>query len=158
MKTIVVITKKVTSHKGNGMPVIETIEQKISPELTFNKFVKYLPNQNYNSATVIRVLQDGKEVNEIDKYQEMINDGLNPENQVKGATDYKALSEKQSNQLTEALKRIEALEGKGSEEVSEDRKKIELKAKELNITFRSNIGDEKLLAKITEIEPDFKLN
>jgi len=34
---------------------------------------------------------------------------------------------------------------------------LEEKANELNIKFRPNIGNEKLLAKIQEIEPDFKI-
>jgi len=37
------------------------------------------------------------------------------------------------------------------------RKNIEEKANELDIKFRQNIGDEKLLDKIQEIEPDFKI-
>lgn len=159
MKTIVVKTEKVTSHKGDGMPVIETITQKISPELTFNKFIKYLLNQNYKSTTVIKVLKDDKEVSEVKKYQDKIDYVLSSANKTKGQTDYKALSEKQSDQLTEALKRIEALEDKGqNEDNTEDRKKLETKARELNITFKANIGDEKLLVKIIEIEPNFKLN
>jgi hypothetical protein len=39
---------------------------------------------------------------------------------------------------------------------SDYRLKLEEKAKELNINFRQNIGDDKLLAKIIEIEPEFK--
>lgn len=37
------------------------------------------------------------------------------------------------------------------------RKNIEEKANELDIKFRQNIGDEKLLDKIQEVEPDFKI-
>ena len=36
------------------------------------------------------------------------------------------------------------------------RLKLEAKAKELNISFKPIIGDAKLLAKIIEIEPEFK--
>lgn len=39
----------------------------------------------------------------------------------------------------------------------EVRSLIEAKAKELNIEFKANLGDKKLLAKINEIEPDFKV-
>jgi hypothetical protein len=155
MKTIVVKTEKVTSHKTNGMPVVESITQKISPELTFKKFIKYLPNQNYSSVTVVKVLEKGKELDQVKQYQSEVDNVLSPSNQVKGEIDYKALSEKQSSQLGDALKRIEALEGK--DDNSEDRKALEGKANELNITFRSNIGDDNLLKKINEIEPDFKL-
>lgn len=156
MKTIVVNTEKVVSHKGDGMPVLESIDQKISPELTFNKFIKYLPNQNYKSATVIKVIEDGKEINEIGKYQSMVDDVLKPKPSAGASVDYKALSEKQSSQLEEALKRIAALEDKGSEK-SDYRVSLEVKAEELDISFRANIGDAKLLEKIQQIEPDFKL-
>lgn len=40
-------------------------------------------------------------------------------------------------------------------EASEERKALEGKANELNIKFRANIGDVKLLEKIQEIEPEF---
>jgi hypothetical protein len=57
------------------------------------------------------------------------------------------------------MKRLEALELKGGEGNSktEDRIKIESKAKELEITFRASIGDVKLLEKINEKDKDFKL-
>jgi len=42
-------------------------------------------------------------------------------------------------------------------EIACERVVLESKANELEIKFRANIGDEKLLAKIVEVEPDFKL-
>jgi hypothetical protein len=172
MKTIVVETKKVVAHKGNGMPVIETIKQKINPELTFNKFVRLLPNQGYMSATVLEVIktkfeqkeEDGEKfqvakhsnLDEVEKYQAMIDERLKPETKPGEAIDYKAKSEKQEALLKELEERLRALEDKGSEK-SPERVNMEDKANELGITFRSNIGDEKLLGKIKEVQPDFEV-
>lgn len=174
MKTIVVETKKVVSHDGKGMPVIETIKQKINPELTFNKFVRLLPNQGYAEAKVLEVIQttfetkeeNGKKfpvakhsnLDEVEKYQAMIDERLKPETKPGDAIDYKAKSEKQEAQLKEMMERLKALEEKQGGQVTSDmRQKLEAKANELEITFRSNIGDEKLLEKIREVQPDFKV-
>ena len=40
---------------------------------------------------------------------------------------------------------------------SKNRAKLEEKANELEIEYRANIGDAKLLDKILEVEPEFKL-
>lgn len=164
MKTIVVETKKVVAHKADGMPVIETIKQKLSPELTFNKFVRLLPNQGYTSAKVVKVLETSfvdnkpnhKELDEIDKYQAMIDDRIKPTAKAGEPIDYKAKSEKQEALLKELEERLRALEKKGSEK-SPERANIEDKANELGISFRANIGDEKLLEKIKEVEPEFEV-
>lgn len=164
MKTIVVKTEKVVSHKDDMMPVIEVINQKISPELTFFKFVKYLPNQGYKSATVVKVLDDDKEVDEVEKYQTMIDESLKAKQS--GAIDYKAESEKQAKLNAELLKRIEAIETGNKEgyntpimfeQRDKNREVLVQKAYELSITFRSNIGNAKLLEKIQEVEPEFKV-
>lgn len=129
MKTIVVNTKKVVSHDSKGMPVVEEIEQAISPELTFMKFCKYLPNQQYVEAKVVRVLEskevevkledgkkvgkiESKEVDEIEKFQAMIDTTLEPKEEVK---DYKVVAEKQAKLLEEMQARLEALEAKKEE-------------------------------------------
>lgn len=172
MKTIVVETKKVIAHKADGMPVIETIKQKLNPELTFNKFARLLPNQGYTSAKVIDVIstsfenkeENGKKfqvakhtkLDEIDKYQSMIDERLKPTTKAGESIDYKAKSEKQEALLKELEERLRALENKGYEK-SPERAKIEDKANELGISFRANIGDEKLLEKIKEVEPEFEV-
>lgn len=164
MKTIVVETKKVVAHKADGMPVIETIKQKINPELTFNKWVDFLPNQGYTSVKVLEVINTVFENNkpkhsnldEIEKYQSIIDEKLSPETKAGESIDYKAKSEKQEALLAEMMERLKALEDKGDDK-SDDRVKLESKAKELNISFRSNIGDEKLLEKIKEVEPKFEV-
>jgi hypothetical protein len=125
MKTVIVKTKKVVSHDGKGMPVVEKIEQALSPELTFNKFCKYLPNQQYTEVQVLKVLEskeelidiDGKkvgriknkEVDEIAKYQAMIDATIEPKEEIK---DYKVVAEKQAKLLEEMQERLKALETK----------------------------------------------
>lgn len=194
MKTIVIKTKKVVSHKRDGMPVIETIEQKIGPEFTFNKWLKYLPNQNFQSAVVVRVLEStevknkmvNKEIDEVEKYQALIDKALKSETKLGEEVDYKALSEKQSSQLQDALNRIAALEdhkkGKDLSNIDipnkdainqimdiglkNEAKKIndkivrlalESKANELEMKFDKRLGDAKLLEKIQAIEPEFNI-
>ena len=81
--------------------------------------------------------------------------------------DYKKLSEKQASDIA-ALKarnstfeeRLNALENGSNDQkppVESIRKDLEVKANTLGISFRSNIGDAKLLTKIQEIEPEFKI-
>lgn len=151
MITVHVKTKKVVSHNAQNESVYETIVQKIGPEATFNKFAKLLPNQGYASAEVIKVIEDGKEVDLIEKYQSMLD--IKPKIQDE-KIDYKGLAEKQGKLLEEMEARLKALEGDSK---SEDRIKLESKANELEINFRANIGDSKLLEKIQEKEPEFTL-
>jgi hypothetical protein len=152
MKTIVVVTKKIVAHKENGTPITEEIKQKLSPEMTFNKFLKYLSNQYYTSVTVVEAFE-GKKALDVKEYQEKVDNAM--EKKQSDRIDYKALSEKQSKQLEEALKRLEVLENKSTKDNARER--LEAKAIELEISFRANIGNDKLLAKIQEIEPDFEL-
>jgi len=63
----------------------------------------------------------------------------------------------QSELMANMAKEIEALKNANLVEAkSEDRVTLEQKANELGISFRKSIGDEKLLAKIVNIEPEFK--
>lgn len=156
MKTIVVKTKKVVSHKENGEAVYEETRIPLSPELTFNKFVKYIHNQGYVSVDVIEVLDNGKSVDEVDKYNKKIQEVLRPKSNPGQDIDYKALSEKQNALLQELQERLSLLEDKSNNK-TESRIKLEAKANDLNISFRANIGDEKLLEKIKEIEPEFEV-
>ena len=157
MKTIVVETKKVVAQQENGELVIDTVKQKLSPEPTFLKFVKYLPSQGYKSVEVLKVLkgeQGQTELKEVDKYQAMVDEALKPADNT--PVDYKALSEKQSSIIDNLAKRLEALESKSAKtDKSEYRLSLEAKAKELNISLRGKITDEKLLEKIKELDPSF---
>jgi hypothetical protein len=58
-------------------------------------------------------------------------------------------------QVAELL--ADAKDRKSGNEKSDDRVKLETKANELEITFRANIGDVKLLEKINEKDKEFKL-
>lgn len=106
MKTILVQTKKITSHLENGEPIYETINQHLAPEMTFNKFLKYLPNQNYAKVTVLEVSEDDKKLNEVELYQGKVDKALKPE--VK-TNDKDAI-------IAELTKRLEALESAQKEE------------------------------------------
>jgi leucyl aminopeptidase (aminopeptidase T) len=64
-------------------------------------------------------------------------------------------NQKLKEQSKSVMERLEALE-KGNDK-SENRVKLEEKANELEITFRANIGDVKLLEKINEKDKEFKL-
>ena len=63
----------------------------------------------------------------------------------------------ESTSVMKRLKRLEELEEKGSNGGTDDRIKLEAKAKELNVKFSSKIGDVKLLERINEKDKDFKL-
>jgi hypothetical protein len=140
----------------------------------FNNFVSKIPVQNFltseeHKPTVVKVVdvKDGKVGQEVDKtkYQKQVDEVLEKMKNPNQTVDYKALSEKQSQKISEmesrfamfeeTLKKMEA--GNGGNDNSDDRKALEDKANELEITFRSNIGDDKLLEKINAIEPNFKL-
>lgn len=58
--------------------------------------------------------------------------------------------------VDEYIKDLEYEKTKSKEPKSETRKALELKATELKIKFRDNIGDAKLLEKIKLIEPEYK--
>lgn len=134
MKTIVVKTKKVISHNADMTPKYEEIKQSLSPEMTFDKFVKYLSNQNYVSVEVLEVFEqtektvknaigkdvfdsyESKQLDEVGIYQEKINEALKPKTKAGEAVDYKALSEKQSAQMAEMMQRLEALESNKGED------------------------------------------
>jgi len=83
---------------------MEELKQKISPDATIDKFIKYVANHNYAEVKVIDVHElggnggAGKVVDEIEVYQARINAVLKPAEQV-GAQDYKKLYEQQVNKL-----------------------------------------------------------
>ena len=122
MKILKVLTKRVVGHDGYGEPIYEEIKQSISPELTINKFLKYLPNQKYRSVEVLEVsdvfnkaTESGENQTitnplkgEVEKYQAKINEILRPKKAVK--VDYKAKSEDLEDKLSMMMERLEALE------------------------------------------------
>lgn len=151
-------TKKIVSHDGKGMPEIEDNVIKVSPEFQATRYVNLINMQNFLSVDVVKVLQrDGeksefKEIDEIEKWQSMIDNKLKAPEKVK---DYKKAYEDQNKDIENLKAQMaELLADKAS---NNPRLKLEAKANELEISFRSTIGDDKLLLKIQEIEPEFKL-
>ena len=69
----------------------------------------------------------------------------------------KDILKEQSEMMAKMAAKIEELKENKQPEKTEGREVLEAKANELNISFRANIGDEKLLAKIVAVEPEFKL-
>lgn len=113
MKTIVLKTKRVASHNEAGESIYEENKLTLSPEQTFNKWLKHLPNLGFAKVEVVQVLDGSKEVDEIDIYNEKVKKALKPEIKLGDAVDYKALSEKQSKLLEEMEARLSQLEQKG---------------------------------------------
>lgn len=159
--TVKVNTEKVVSYKSDWMPTIEKITQTLSPQATFEKFVKYLPNQNYKAVDVIGVYEDEKKVDKVDEYQSKIDSVLKPVSSKN--VDYKALSEKQASEMSDMKNQLNMMQEqfkqmKDKIDSGSNRSLMESKAKELDIRFRSDISDDKLFEKIQEKEPEFKLN
>ena len=180
MKTAIHLkTARVSSTDTDGTPKIERLTVKLTDGINFNKFVRHMYLQNYlkkEPPFVAKVIQEkGGEWVEIDKtpWQEIVEKELLSRGKPV-IIDYKALSEQQSKEI-EGLKsdfedRLASLE-KGKAEIKKDfqiakseiitnpsnRSKLEQKATELKVKFRTNIGDKKLLEKIQAIEPDFKI-
>jgi hypothetical protein len=157
-------------------PKIERTIVKLEDGDNFNKFVKHMHLKGYMTSeppTVEKVLQkdDKGKYQEIDKtkWTKQVEKALETKG-VEKPIDYKAEFEKQKAQNSDILARLEAMEkGKmGSTNISDAvkevqhsidgqnlRDKLEDKANELEITFRANIGDAKLLEKIQAVEPEF---
>lgn len=160
-------THKVTSiDKASRMPVIESILVKLTGILSLQKHSLFLKQESIipkNPPYIKRVLIDGKDAGEEEKRiaQAILTEGLKPAD--KKLSDKEAL-EKQEKLNIELEKRLAALEtplkevnGENSKEIDNIREQLKAKATSLNITFRSNLGNEKLLLKIQDIEPEFEI-
>lgn len=163
MKVIQVMTERNSSHDSVGNPVVEKILQTIESGFKWDKFLKYLPYHGYRKVTVLGFIDaefnhsdSKKELNksENEDLQSQVDKALKVD-EVK-TTDFKAALELEKKRNDELAQRLAALEAKLSG--GSERDLLETKAKELGISFRNNIGDEKLLEKIKEIEPDFNIN
>ena len=167
METVIYLkTSKVFGYHGNGLPKIEKSTVKLESVRAFPNFIRHISANKYTENPIVEKvieIENGK-INEIDVslYQDIINKALKKET-LKNDTDYKKLAEDQAAKIALLEEKFSKLEAKSNNESSEEnelsniRESLEQKANELNITFRSSIGDKKLLAKIQEIEPDFKL-
>lgn len=140
---------------------------KLTGEDSFNKFIAHLPLSGYVKDQPPKIEKVLKRDNagkctplgdsEIKSAQERVDKilkELSP-GYKKDIPDakYDALEKK----YEKLLARMDAKDsGKGSDEKSEQRKDLEVRAKELQIKFDGRTKDEKLIEKIKEIEPDFK--
>ena len=187
MKTVIHLkTARVYGNNADMTPKVERTTVKLEDGDNFNKFVKHMHLKGYMKSeppVVVKVLQKDEKgkYQEIDKtkWQNQVAQAVQ-ENGVPAKVDYKAEYEKQKAQNAGIMERLEALEQikpieatlevTKSSTLTDDinevidannaqnkRDLLEVKAKELNITFRANIGDAKLLEKIQAVEPDFKL-
>lgn len=169
MKRVIwVKTARVYAQDSDMTAKVERTTVKLEEGDNFNKFVKYANLKGYKKDEppyIEKVMDsvDGKWV-EVDKtaYSEKLIAALKTEIPTE-KIDFKALAETQAKELestksmlNELAERMKALEEKKIEADPELRAKLETKATELGIKFRENIGNEKLLAKINEVEPDFK--
>lgn len=165
-------THKVASiNKKDSMPVIESILVKLTSILSLKKYCLFLTQERViekNPPKITKVLIDGKDAgeDEMRTAQATMDEILKP---AEKKLSYKEAFEDQEKKTIELEKRLQALEVPKLEMIdssdlelrkAEDDKRKEMlraKATELNIAFRSNLGDEKLLLKIQEIEPEYKI-
>jgi len=152
-KSIHFRVKKVTSHDSKGMPIIEDLIIKVSPEFQALRYVDLINQQNCLSVDVVKVLErDGdvgefKEIDETVKWQDMVDAKLKPPVAV---TDYKKAYEDQNKDIEELKTQMaELLATKVPENP------LHVKANELGIKFRSDIADEKLIERIKEVDKNF---
>jgi len=183
MKRIIhVETKKIVSHDSVGNPIVEKSLVKLidHPEYldplnrsSFAKFMKYLNANRYMENPLIVKVVDFDAKKELDKedYQNAI-DAKRAEAKSKKKIDYKKLAENQELEIKRMKidfeERLKDLEARSKEQVEpkkyseqekpDNRTLLKQKADELNIAYRGNIGNVKLLEKIQEIEPEFKIN
>ena len=168
METVIYLkTSKVFGYQANGLPKIEKSTVKLESIRAFPNFIRHINANKYTETPIVeKVIEiaNGK-TNEIDVslYQDIVNKALKKPAS-KENVDYKKLAEDQEKELLNQAdeialfkERFAKLEAKINVNSSEERELLEQKANELNITFRSSIGDKKLLAKIQEIEQDFEV-
>jgi hypothetical protein len=178
---------KVGSQNADMTTSIERTVVTLESGKNFDNFVKHLHVQNFltieaEKPTVIKVVEwkDGKPGKEVDKtdYVNKVKDALTVVKNAGQPIDYKSLSEKQSAKISEMEQMMQSFNERLKEAENKNinsafptptpdtmeesikmgiRNKLEVKANELNIDFRSSIGDENLLKKIQAIEPDYKL-
>jgi hypothetical protein len=138
------------------MPIIESILVKLTGILSLKKYCSFLKQERVikdKPPTIVKVLIEDKDAGEDEKRtaQLIVNEILKPPT--------KQLSYKQK--FEELEKRLSLMEVSKDEPkkpvIDSTREQLEAKAKGLNITFRSNLGNEKLLLKIQEIEPEYEI-
>ena len=129
MRTVHVQTKKVSSYDGKGLPIIETITQKVRSNGSNDEFEALCAialATGYLSLEVVKVLntKTKKEVDEVEKYQAILDSFIEPAEE---PVDLQTENETLKAQNEAILKRLEALESKGSKD-DEKEYRDELKA------------------------------
>jgi hypothetical protein len=179
-KVLHIKTERVTGHELDQTATVERHTLKIMVGKSFDNFLKHINLKGYllkEPPKVVKALEiDGKKVKEIDftSYQTKITEALKPQTKGGDSIDYKALSEKQADEIEglksvnvsfeERLKAVESNQGNDQSNENDDfddeltdSEKIRNKADELNIKYQPNIGDDTLLNRVREIEPDFSI-
>jgi hypothetical protein len=163
---------RVSSYKGDGSANIERVTVKLEAGETFKKFIGHLRLGRYlkeEPPTVTKVLtreiKNGKYTDWKDADKKAYEEATQAVEKALRATE----SNNKANDSTKALKeendklkaRLEKLEAfmdqdrQGGDSDEEIREKVIAKAKELNLTFRNDIGTANLLARVNEVEPEF---
>lgn len=167
LRTYHLRTWRVSGLNSDMTPKIEDITVKLQGGIkALEKYCKFMTVRGFMKSKppkIVKVIErkkDGKWIDlkesDIAEAQVIVDQTLKKvESNVK--IDYKSEFEGQKKRNDDLEARLKALEGKPEEDKSPEREILEAKATELGIAFRSNIGDPKLLEKINEIEPDFKI-
>ena len=156
---------KVTRLSGSdreGVNVFERDVVKLVGEIALQKYCKFLPVRGFYSKeppVIVKVLERaGTKYSDlgkgaIEEAQKVVNELIKI---AKGPVkvDYKSEFEAQKKKTDDLEARLKALEGDNK---SDQRKSLEDKANELLIKFRANIGDDKLIEKIKEVDPLFEV-
>lgn len=157
--------KRVSGLNNDMTPKIENILVKLVGATAVDKYCKHINIRGFIKADPPRIekvlfrndegewVEDKKE--EIEKAQVIVDKYTVNKNILSKDVDYKTELEDQKKRNDDLESRLKALEGNGK---SDEREALEVKANELEIKFRANIGDDKLLEKIKEVDPEYKLS
>ncbi len=152
-------THKVVSTKHDRTLVIESILVKLTSILSLKKYSAFLKQEAIikdNPPKIVKVLIEGKDAGEKEKQtaQAIVDEILKlPTKQLSYKQKFEDLEKRIA--LMEVPK--EAPNKPESPVIDSIREQLKVKAKELNIAFRSNLGNEKLLLKIQDIEPEYEI-
>ena len=165
--------KVVSTDPISRESITESILVKLTGILSLKKYSLFLKQESTipkNPPYIKRVLIDGKDAGEEEKRtaQEILTETLKPADK---KLSYKQAFEEQEKLNVELGKRLAALEEPKTEAYNNgpeivipkakrlfsDKELLQAKANDLQIKFRSNLGNEKLLLKIQDIEPEFEI-
>lgn len=131
---VTIRTKKIYSYDAMGMPKFETIDTTLEDGAQFNKFIKYLPYQNYipSDLEIVKVVKDKEEIDKTD-WQKVLNSAIGGMTKVEPTIEEKYNSEKARNdELLERLAKLEAMLEPKNQLIESIEPKIEIKLSELD--------------------------